>query len=108
MGYVTIAGDRLQAEFPDNSIVRFRGRIPGGLDLLRGEWEVGLTSPFLPGLVHTATPPSEVRTIITRHDCERLVGPATVRTKGVDYIKAITDRVEQRLLHELPAGQTWM
>ena len=28
--------------------------------------------------------------------------------RGGDYIKAITDSVEQRLLQKLPAGQTWM
>ena len=118
--------DHQQAEFPDNSVVRFRGGIPGGLDLRRGEWEVGLTSLFLPGPVKTVTPPSDVRTIIdhatictyghqygpkeptgkyTRKQCtiaKDWIGPAALRTKGVDYIKTNTDSVEQRLLHELP------
>ena len=63
MGYVMVASDRQQAEFPENSVVRFRGWIPAGLDLRRGDWEVWLTSLFLPGQVNTVTPPSDVRTM---------------------------------------------
>ena len=36
------------------------------------------------------------------------VGLVTVRTRGVAYIKAITDSVGQQLLRDLLTGQTWM
>ena len=45
---MTVASNRQRAEFTDNLVVHFRGRIPGGLDLRRGDWEVGLTSFLLP------------------------------------------------------------
>ena len=50
MWYVTVASDIQRAEFPDNAVARFQTRIPGGLDLRGEEWEVGLTSLFLPDL----------------------------------------------------------
>ena len=135
--YATLSSDVRRAEFPDNGRSYFKARLPKDRVAQEEDdrWEVGLSGVSLPPtptaptqpkdiLVHPATRSSSIknpnrylcRYSFVSHDGVRsLKADSTVRTSdilpsstGVEFIKSITDTVEQSILNTMPVrSQGW-
>ena len=131
----TLSSNVPRTEFPDNGPSDFKARLPKDRVWQEEDnrWEVGLSGMCIPPtpaapthpkdiLVHPATRSSSIKnpnrylcmySFVSHDGVRSLRADGTVRTSdilpssmGVEFIKSITDTVEQRIFNTMPVGDT--